>query len=50
MKATDATSQQLVYAKKGGISVVDGALSDEGQWLRLQRGELSDAQKAEFPI
>ncbi|NEE30342.1 DUF3372 domain-containing protein, partial [Streptomyces sp. SID7982] len=49
VKTTDATSQQLVYAKKGGISVVDGALSDEGQWLRLQQGELSDAQKAKFP-
>ncbi|RBL81734.1 hypothetical protein DDE05_42485, partial [Streptomyces cavourensis] len=49
VKAPDATSQQLVYAKKGGISVVDGALSDEGQWLRLQQGGLSDAQKAKFP-
>ncbi|MFD4744348.1 pullulanase-type alpha-1,6-glucosidase [Streptomyces rubiginosohelvolus] len=49
VKTTDATSQQLVYAKKGGISVVGGALSDEGQWLRLRQGELSDAQKAEFP-
>ncbi|MFB4425032.1 pullulanase-type alpha-1,6-glucosidase [Streptomyces sp. QL37] len=49
VKATDATSQQLVYAKNGGISVVDGALSDEGQWLRLGATELTDAQKAKYP-
>ncbi|MEV0012434.1 pullulanase-type alpha-1,6-glucosidase [Streptomyces sp. NPDC047973] len=49
VKATDATSQQLVYAKNGGISVVDGALTDEGQWLRLGAAELTDAQKAKFP-
>ncbi|MFF2731476.1 pullulanase-type alpha-1,6-glucosidase [Streptomyces sp. NPDC058008] len=49
VKATDATSQQLVYAKKGGISVVDGALSDEGQWLRLGATELTAAQKAKYP-
>ncbi|MEU1482535.1 pullulanase-type alpha-1,6-glucosidase [Streptomyces sp. NPDC005752] len=49
VKATDATSQQLVYAKNGGISVVDGALSDEGQWLRLGSTELTDAQKAKYP-
>lgn len=30
MKATGATSQQLVHSKDGSISVVDGALSDEG--------------------
>ncbi|MEU9061650.1 pullulanase-type alpha-1,6-glucosidase [Streptomyces sp. NPDC048430] len=49
VKATDATSQQLVYAKNGGISVVDGALSDEGRWLRLGATELTDAQKAKYP-
>ncbi|MDX3061513.1 pullulanase-type alpha-1,6-glucosidase [Streptomyces sp. ND04-05B] len=49
VKATDATSQQLVYAKDGGISVVDGALSDEGQWLRLGATGLTDAQKAKYP-
>lgn len=49
MKATDATSQQLVYAKDGGISVVDGALSDEGRWLRLTPSALTDAQKAKYP-
>lgn len=49
VKATEATSQQLVYAKKGGISVTDGALTDEGQWLRLTPSALSDAQKAKYP-
>ncbi|MEU1217296.1 pullulanase-type alpha-1,6-glucosidase [Streptomyces sp. NPDC005790] len=49
VKATDATSQQLVYAKDGGISVVDGALSDEGRWLRLGATQLTDAQKAKYP-
>ncbi|MFB7515901.1 pullulanase-type alpha-1,6-glucosidase [Streptomyces sp. NPDC056144] len=49
VKTTDATSQQLVYAKDGGITVADGALSDEGQWLRLSPSALTDAQKAKFP-
>ncbi|NUK89296.1 pullulanase-type alpha-1,6-glucosidase [Streptomyces lunaelactis] len=49
VKATDATSQQLVYAASGGISVVDGALSDEGRWLRLNSAALTDAQKAKYP-
>ncbi|MEU0132652.1 pullulanase-type alpha-1,6-glucosidase [Streptomyces sp. NPDC006296] len=49
VKATAATSQQLVYAKNGGISVVDGALSDEGQWLRLGATALTTAQKARYP-
>ncbi len=49
VKATEATSQQLVYARGGGISVVDGALSDEGRWLRLTPAALTDAQKAKYP-
>ncbi|WP_443044009.1 pullulanase-type alpha-1,6-glucosidase [Streptomyces sp. NBC_00322] len=49
VKATDATSQQLVYAPNGGISVVEGALSDEGRWLRLNPAALTDAQKARYP-
>ncbi|WP_333734225.1 pullulanase-type alpha-1,6-glucosidase [Streptomyces sp. IBSBF 3010] len=49
VKATEATSQQLVYAEKGGITVKDGALSDEGQWLRLTPAALTDAQKAKYP-
>ncbi|MEV5612532.1 pullulanase-type alpha-1,6-glucosidase [Streptomyces sp. NPDC052225] len=47
--ATAATSQQLVYAPKGGISVEDGALSSEGHWLRLSPSSLTDAQKATYP-
>ncbi|MFC9705766.1 pullulanase-type alpha-1,6-glucosidase [Streptomyces sp. NPDC056943] len=49
VKTTDATSQQLVYAKDGGITVTDGALNTEGQWLRLTPSSLSDAQKAKYP-
>ncbi|QLJ06350.1 hypothetical protein HZZ00_17255 [Streptomyces sp. NEAU-sy36] len=49
VKATDATSQQLVYAPRGGITVRDGALSDEGHWLRLVPTALTDAQKAAHP-
>lgn len=49
VKATDATSQQLVYAADGGITVKDGALSDEGRWLRLTSAALTDAQKAKYP-
>ncbi|MGP3924126.1 pullulanase-type alpha-1,6-glucosidase [Streptomyces sp. 8N616] len=49
VKATDATSQQLVYAPDGGITVEDGALSDEGHWLRLKPSALTDAQKAKYP-
>ncbi|MER5706424.1 pullulanase-type alpha-1,6-glucosidase [Streptomyces sp. NPDC002122] len=49
VKATEATSQQLVYAKDGGITVTDGALNTEGQWLRLNQSALTDAQKAAYP-
>ena len=49
VKATGATSQQLVYARDGGIRIIEGALSDEGRWLRLAPGALSDAQKAKYP-
>jgi pullulanase-type alpha-1,6-glucosidase len=49
VKATDATSQQLVYAPGGGITVVDGALSDEGRWLRLTPSALTEPQKAKYP-
>ncbi|MFJ2933446.1 pullulanase-type alpha-1,6-glucosidase [Streptomyces sp. NPDC087219] len=49
VKATEATSQQLVYAKDGGITVTDGALNTEGQWLRLNQTALTDAQKAKYP-
>ncbi|MFJ7067024.1 pullulanase-type alpha-1,6-glucosidase [Streptomyces sp. NPDC101115] len=49
VKTTDSTSQQLVYAENGGITVTDGALSAEGRWLRLTPAALTDAQKARFP-
>ncbi|GGR56779.1 hypothetical protein GCM10010236_06070 [Streptomyces eurythermus] len=49
VKTTDATSQQLVYAPDGGITVKDGALSDEGHWLRLIPSKLTDAQKSAHP-
>ncbi|WP_310434991.1 pullulanase-type alpha-1,6-glucosidase [Streptomyces sp. 3330] len=49
VKATDATSQQLVYAPEGDITVRDGALSHEGHWLRLTPTALSDAQKSAYP-
>ncbi|MFI8965139.1 pullulanase-type alpha-1,6-glucosidase [Streptomyces sp. NPDC053493] len=49
VKATGSTSQQLVYAENGGITVTDGALSDEGRWLRLAPTALTDAQKRKFP-
>ncbi|MCX4980498.1 pullulanase-type alpha-1,6-glucosidase [Streptomyces sp. NBC_00572] len=49
VKATEATSQQLVYAEDGGITVTDGALNTEGQWLRLNQTALTDAQKAKYP-
>ncbi|MBO1334451.1 hypothetical protein J3486_24790 [Streptomyces sp. VRA16 Mangrove soil] len=42
-------SQQLVYAADGGITLQDGALSDEGRWLRLIPTELTDAQKKAHP-
>ncbi|MFI7009480.1 pullulanase-type alpha-1,6-glucosidase [Streptomyces sp. NPDC050145] len=49
VKAGSGTSAQLVYAPDGGITVEDGALSDEGHWLRLNPGALTDAQKAKYP-
>ncbi|MGW6538361.1 pullulanase-type alpha-1,6-glucosidase [Streptomyces sp. NPDC055051] len=49
VRTNDSTSQQLVYAPDGGITVTDGALSSEGQWLRLNQTALTDAQKAKFP-
>nr|WP_245232018.1 alpha-amylase family glycosyl hydrolase [Streptomyces lavenduligriseus] len=49
VKTTNSTSQQLVYAPGGGITVKDGALSDEGHWLRLIPSKLTDAQKSAHP-
>ncbi|MFI8346171.1 pullulanase-type alpha-1,6-glucosidase [Streptomyces sp. NPDC085596] len=48
--AEGAASTQLLYSRDGSITVKDGALtSDDERWLRLEKGTLSDAQKAKFP-
>ncbi|MYT75094.1 MULTISPECIES: pullulanase-type alpha-1,6-glucosidase [unclassified Streptomyces] len=47
--AKAAASSQLVYARNGGITVEDGALSSEGRWLRLTPATLTDAQKTAYP-
>ncbi|WP_436232637.1 pullulanase-type alpha-1,6-glucosidase [Actinacidiphila alni] len=46
-----SASQQLVYARDGGITIKDGALSSEGKWLRLTKvaGGLTAAQLATYP-
>ncbi|WP_373297614.1 pullulanase-type alpha-1,6-glucosidase [Streptomyces lavendofoliae] len=49
VKATPGTSTQLVYDRVGSLTATGGALSDEGRWLRLNPGTLTDAQKAMFP-
>ncbi|MER7556306.1 pullulanase-type alpha-1,6-glucosidase [Nocardioides sp. NPDC126508] len=49
MASGSALSTQLVYDRDGGIAVEDGALTDEGRWLRLQPASLTDEQKARFP-
>ncbi|MGW3114050.1 pullulanase-type alpha-1,6-glucosidase [Streptomyces sp. NPDC001091] len=48
--AEGAASTQLLYSRDGSIAVKDGALtSDDERWLRLDKGTLTDAQKAKFP-
>ncbi|UGY91051.1 pullulanase-type alpha-1,6-glucosidase [Streptomyces gobiensis] len=52
IKATEATSQQLVYDPKGQITLTkDGALSHEGHWIRLTpvKDGLTDAQRKKYP-
>ncbi|MGA5169952.1 MULTISPECIES: pullulanase-type alpha-1,6-glucosidase [Streptomyces] len=49
VKSAPGTSTQLVYDADGGITAPDGALSDEGRWLRLNPGTLTDPQKAKYP-
>ncbi|MGV9503509.1 pullulanase-type alpha-1,6-glucosidase [Streptomyces sp. NPDC003642] len=44
-----AASTQLQYSRDGSIKVEDGALTGDAKWLRLAKGELTDAQKAKFP-
>ena len=49
--ADSSLHQELVYAPDGGISVVNGDLSQPGQWLRLNpvAGGLTAAQLAAHP-
>ena len=49
VKATDSTSQQLVYGAPGSIAVEDGALTDEGRWLRLLPTVLTEEQRSARP-
>ncbi|MET9731602.1 pullulanase-type alpha-1,6-glucosidase [Streptomyces sp. NPDC006458] len=45
-----AASTQLLYSRTGSIEVEDGTLtSTDERWLRLDRTDLTDAQKAKFP-
>ncbi|MER6515583.1 pullulanase-type alpha-1,6-glucosidase [Streptomyces sp. NPDC001553] len=45
-----AASLQLLASREGRITVDDGALKEEGAaWLRLNRSELTAAQKKKFP-
>jgi pullulanase-type alpha-1,6-glucosidase len=45
-----AASTQLLYSRTGSIEVKDGALtSTDERWLRLDRTDLTEAQKAKFP-
>ncbi|MEU0085336.1 pullulanase-type alpha-1,6-glucosidase [Streptomyces sp. NPDC006274] len=49
-KGSDAAaSSALLYARDGSIAVKDGALTGERRVLRLDRTELTDAQKAAYP-
>ncbi|GGW56501.1 pullulanase-type alpha-1,6-glucosidase [Streptomyces xantholiticus] len=44
-----AASSALLYSRDGSIAVEDGALTGERRVLRLNKAELTDAQKARFP-
>ncbi|MFI7136902.1 pullulanase-type alpha-1,6-glucosidase [Streptomyces massasporeus] len=44
-----AASTQLLYSRDGSIAAKDGTLTGDAKWLRLSKGELTDAQKATFP-
>jgi glycosidase len=48
-EGTGVASQQLVYATEGDLTLANGALSAEGQWLRLVPTELTEAQKSRYP-
>ncbi|MCF6521898.1 pullulanase-type alpha-1,6-glucosidase [Streptomyces sp. JJ36] len=51
VRATGGTSEQLVYDPEGRIELEDGALSDEGRWLRLRPvpGGLTEEQRKAYP-
>ncbi|MFI9149238.1 pullulanase-type alpha-1,6-glucosidase [Streptomyces sp. NPDC053367] len=45
-----AASTQLLYSATGSVEVKGGALTGtDERWLRLQRTDLTEAQKAKFP-
>ncbi|MFD4141241.1 pullulanase-type alpha-1,6-glucosidase [Streptomyces sp. NPDC058572] len=49
-KGSDAAaSTQLLWSRDGSIAVKDGALTGDAHWLRLNKAELTAAQKAKFP-
>ncbi|MFF3285751.1 pullulanase-type alpha-1,6-glucosidase [Streptomyces sp. NPDC003023] len=49
-KGSDAAaSTALLYSPGGSITVKDGVLGGDRQVLRLNRSQLTDAQKAKFP-
>ncbi|TQJ46445.1 glycosidase [Streptomyces sp. SLBN-115] len=48
-EGTGVASQQLVYVTEGDLTIENGALSDEGRWLRLVPSELTQDQKARYP-
>ncbi|GAA4941931.1 hypothetical protein GCM10023238_04620 [Streptomyces heliomycini] len=48
-EGSGVASQQLVYATEGDLTIENGALTDEGQWLRLVPTELTEAQRSRYP-
>lgn len=44
-----AASVQLLASREGAVTAADGILHEAAQWLRLNRSELSAAQKQKFP-
>ncbi|GHE97913.1 alpha-amylase family glycosyl hydrolase [Streptomyces fumanus] len=48
-EGSGVASQQLVYATEGNLTIENGALTDEGQWLRLVPTELTEAQRSRYP-
>ncbi|WP_077796429.1 alpha-amylase family glycosyl hydrolase [Streptomyces sp. JHA26] len=48
-EGSGVASQQLVYATEGDLTIENGALTDEGQWLRLVPTELTETQRSRYP-